>query len=128
MRLLLDTQVFVLAVKTPEKLPRRVMAALDDPGNLLELSSVSLTEIATKQACGKLEISRSQAQRGLEDLDIRVLPYTAEHAFRLFDLPLVHRDPFDRQIIAQALAENISLVGGDEMFPGYKKLGLKLMW
>jgi PIN domain nuclease of toxin-antitoxin system len=63
---------------------------------------------------------------GITALRLRVLPYTAEHAFRLFDLPLHHGDPFDRQIIAQALAEGIPVVTSDEAFRLYK--GLKVIW
>jgi PIN domain nuclease of toxin-antitoxin system len=59
-------------------------------------------------------------------LDLRILPYTAEYAFRLFELPLRHGDPFDRQIIAQALSENIPIVTSDGAFRLYK--GLKLIW
>jgi PIN domain nuclease of toxin-antitoxin system len=62
----------------------------------------------------------------VEDLGIRVLPYTADHAFELFDLPLHHGDPFDRQIIAQALSEKIPIVTSDEKFNLYKRL--KLIW
>jgi len=71
--------------------------------NILELSAISLSEIAIKAARGKLKVSAVDTRRALEDLDLRVLPYTANHAFSLFDLPLLHADPFDRQIIAQAL-------------------------
>jgi len=61
-----------------------------------------------------------------EDLKLRVLPYTGRHAYQLFGLPLHHSDPFDRQIIAQALAENIPVVTPDEKFSLYK--GLKIIW
>ena len=61
-----------------------------------------------------------------EDLDLRVLPYTANHAFSLFDLPLLHADPFDRQIIAQVLSEEIPVMSCDEKFSLYK--GLKVLW
>jgi PIN domain nuclease of toxin-antitoxin system len=54
------------------------------------------------------------------------LPYAAEHAFRLFDLPTQHADPFDRQIIAQALVENVPVVTPDESFNHYE--GLKVVW
>ena len=57
---------------------------------------------------------------------MRVLPYTTEHALRLFDLPLHHTDPFDRQIVAQALAEDIPVVTADEAFRRYS--GIKVIW
>jgi PIN domain nuclease of toxin-antitoxin system len=76
--------------------------------------------------CGKLTFSSAQVRQALQELDIRILPYTAAHAFRLFELPLHHRDPFDRQIIAQALAENLAVVTPDESFRHYE--GLRIVW
>jgi PIN domain nuclease of toxin-antitoxin system len=63
---------------------------------------------------------------GVADSRLRVLPYAAEHAFRLFDLPTHHADPFDRQIIAQALVENAGVVTPDEAFRLYE--GLTVVW
>jgi PIN domain nuclease of toxin-antitoxin system len=125
-RLLLDTAVFVFAIQSPERLSRRAQAVLKNPANVRELSSVSLTEIAVKTTLGKLDISAAMVRQALEDLDVRVLPFTAEHAFHLFDLAAHHRDPFDRQIIAQALAEEIPIITSDEKFSFYKEL--KVIW
>jgi PIN domain nuclease of toxin-antitoxin system len=91
-----------------------------------EISVVSLTEIAVKQTRGKLTLGKADAIAGVADLRLRVLPYGTEHAFRLYDLPTHHADPFDRQIIAQALVENIPVVTPDESFKLYE--GLKVMW
>jgi PIN domain nuclease of toxin-antitoxin system len=126
MRLLLDTAVFVFAMQTPERLSKRVEALLKDPDNLRELSAVSLTEIAVKATLRKLNISAAMARQALEDLDVRVLTFTAEHAFQLFELSFHHKDPFDRQIIAQAMSEKIAVVTPDEKFGLYK--GLKVIW
>ena len=125
-RLLLDTAVLIYAVESPERLTKRAIAALENAENVLELSAVSLSEIAIKTALGKLRLSAAVARQAVKDLDIRILPYTADHAFHLFDLPLHHGDPFDRQIIAQALSEKIPIVTSDEKFSLYK--GLKLVW
>jgi PIN domain nuclease of toxin-antitoxin system len=125
-RLLLDTAILIHAVQSPERLSRRAVNALEDPENILELSTISLAEIAIKASLGKLAISAGLARQAVEDLDLRILPYSAEHALRLFDLPLHHRDPFDRQIIAQALAEHIPVVTSDEAFKLYR--GLKMVW
>ncbi len=102
------------------------MAALENPENVLELSAISLAEIAVKATLGKLRLSAAIVRQAVADLDIRILPYTAEHAFHLFELPLHHGDPFDRQIIAQALFEKMPVVTPDENFSLYK--GLKLVW
>jgi PIN domain nuclease of toxin-antitoxin system len=125
-RLLLDTATFIYAVETPERLSKRAAAALRNPESILELSAVSLAELAIKAAIGKLAISEAVARQAVEDLGIRVLPCTAEHALRLFGLPLHHSDPFDRQIIAQALSEQIPVVTPDEKFKLYS--GLKIIW
>ncbi len=126
MRLLLDTATLIYAVEAPEKLSKRASAALRNPGNVLELSTISITEIAIKQSLGKLKVTASIVRQAVQDLDIRLLPYTGEHAFRLFELPPHHSDPFDRQIIAQALSEKISVVTPDEKFRLYG--GLKITW
>jgi len=125
-RLLLDTAVLIYAVASPEQLSQRVEAALQDEMINLELSAVSLTEIAIKSRVGKLTLSAEVVRRALDELGIRIAPYTADHAFRLFELPLHHRDPFDRQIIAQALVEKIPIVTPDREFVRYE--GLRVIW
>jgi PIN domain nuclease of toxin-antitoxin system len=125
-RLLLDTAVLIYAVESPERLSRRAAAVLQNTHNVLELSTVSLAEIVIKAALGKLRLSAASVRQAVQDLDIRILSYTAEHAFQLFGLPLHHGDPFDRQIIAQALSERIPVISPDEKFGLYQ--GLKVIW
>ena len=124
--MLLDTVALIFAVESPERLTKRAAGILQNTENILELSTVSLSEIAIKVARGKLKFSAADIRQALEDLDIRVLPYTANHAFFLFDLPPMHADPFDRQIIAQASYEEIPVMTCDETFSLYK--GLKVLW
>ena len=126
MRLVLDTVTFIWAVSSPERLSRAAMSALRKASAVRELSVVSLTEIAVKQTRGKLAFGKADAMAGVADLRVRVLPYGEEHAFRLFELPPHHADPFDRQIIAQALVENVPVVTPDESFNRYE--GLKVIW
>lgn len=126
MRILLDTVTFIWAVSSPERLSRAAMSALRKPSAVREISVVSLTEIAVKQVRGKLRFGRVDAMTGIADLRLRVLPYGSEHAFHLFDLPTHHPDPFDRQIIAQALVENVAVVTPDESFALYD--GLRVIW
>jgi len=125
MRLLLDTVTFLWAVSSPENISRAAMSALRSETSVREISAISLSEIAIEQARGKL-ISSEDVTAGVADLRLRVLPYTEGHALRLFDLPPHHPDPFDGQIIAQALAENIAVVTPDREFRLYK--GLKTIW
>jgi PIN domain nuclease of toxin-antitoxin system len=126
MRLILDTVTFIWAVSDPERLSRTALSALRKGSAVRELSVVSLTEIAVKQTRGKLAFGKTEALAGAADLRLRILPYTKEHALRLFDLPTYHPDPFDRQIIAQALTEEVAVVTPDEVFSLYK--GLKVIW
>lgn len=126
MRLLLDTPTFLWAVSSPERISRAAMSALASKQAVREISIISLSEIAIKASRGKLTLHKEDLAQGIADLRLRVLPYTAGHAYALFDLPLHHADPFDRQIIAQALAENIPLVTSDHTFGLYE--GLKILW
>src|ERR1700752_5087467 len=126
MRLILDTVTFIWAVSAPERLSRAAMSALRKSTAVREVSVVSLTEIAVKQARGKLTFGKADVMAGVVDLRLRVLPYGGEHAVRLFDLARHHGDPFDRQIIAQALIENVPVVTPDESFRLYE--GLKVLW
>jgi PIN domain nuclease of toxin-antitoxin system len=126
MRILIDTVTFLWAASSPAQLSREVMSALRNESTVREISAISLSEIAIKSARGKLTFGQDDLYAAITALQLRVLPYTAEHAFRLFDLPLHHGDPFDRQIIAQALAESIPVVTSDETFRLYR--GLKVIW
>jgi PIN domain nuclease of toxin-antitoxin system len=124
-RILLDTSVFIFAAQEPHRIPKEALSFLAEPENTREISTVSIAEIALKHATGKLIFPHIDVQHSLDDLNIRVLPFTADHAFRLFDLPLHHRDPFDRQIIAQSLQEEIPLMTSDRKFNLY---GVEILW
>lgn len=126
MRLLLDTATLIYAVEFPERLSRRAASAIRNLNNVLELSAVSVSEIAIKVATGKLEISPVTLREGIDNLGVRILPYNADHAFQMFGLPRHHNDPFDRQLIAQALYEKISIVTPDEKFSRYH--GVTVVW
>jgi PIN domain nuclease of toxin-antitoxin system len=126
MRLLLDTATVIYAVEFPERLSRRAAAAVRNLDNALELSAVSVTEIAIKAASGKLAFSAMILRKAMDDLGIRILPYTSDHAFGMFGLSLHHNDPFDRQIIAQALCEDIPVVTPDDKFRLYE--GITVVW
>jgi PIN domain nuclease of toxin-antitoxin system len=93
-RILVDTAVLIFAVESPERLTHRAAAILENPENVLDLSAVSLSEIAIKAALGKLRLSATTVRQAIDDLGIRVLPYTREHALKLFDLPLSASRPF----------------------------------
>ena len=122
--MLLDTVTFIMAVQSPDRLSPKALQVLHNTGDLRELSAISLTEIAMKTGVGKLTFSREDVLQGIADLQLRLLTFTAQHALDLFRLPMHHRDPFDRQIIAQALAEEIPVVTCDQQFRLYKPLNV----
>jgi PIN domain nuclease of toxin-antitoxin system len=123
---LLDTVTFLWSVKEPERISKKAMAILAEPETEREISAVSLSEMAIKWAIGKLGISRSEVEQGVVDLELRVLPFNGVHAYKMFVLPMHHTDPFDRQIIAQAMVEEIPVVTADRVFGAYKEL--QVIW
>jgi PIN domain nuclease of toxin-antitoxin system len=126
MRVLLDTVTYLWAYNSPELLSKKAIETLSQDTTIRELSAVSLSELAIKMAVGKLDWRKEEIVSSLSDLRVRVLSYTATHAYQLFELPLHHRDPFDRQIIAQAMAEDIPIVTSDKIFRRYREL--KVIW
>lgn len=126
MRVLLDTQVLVHAYIGDVALPRKVYALLSSPDTLPLLSSVSIMEVAMKHAAGKLQMGEMEIREAIRDLGLEIIPFTADHALRLYGLPRHHRDPFDRMLIATALAEEVPLIGSDRQFKKYK--GMKVIW
>src|SRR5271155_5054585 len=90
MRVLLDTAVLIFAVEVPERLSQRASNVLKKPDNIRELSCVSLTEIAVKASLGKLGFSTATVHQAINDMDLHVLPFSIEHAFKIFELPLHH--------------------------------------
>lgn len=123
--LLLDTYIFVVAaLEGFEALSVKTRKLLSDEATQPLLSAVSLTEVAIKTKNGKLAITGKQAQSAIEEMRLTLLPYTVKHALCLFDLPLYHSDPFDRMLIATALAENIPILSPDRAFAEYPDLQL----
>jgi len=118
MNLFLDTHVLLWWLDDSPKLSRTGRNAIADPENLIILSAVVIWEIRIKQALGKLEIPQN-FYRVVKDQGFELLSITADHAHAVGDLPMHHRDPFDRMIIAQAKLENLHVVTHDIMFQKY---------
>ncbi len=116
--LLLDTHVLLWANEAPERLSREAVSALEDPSNRLLVSPVSVAEIEIKRRLGKLVMAHScttlTSRIGAAWLDL-----TAAHAMGLRSLPPIHKDPFDRLLIAQAIGEECTLVSADRMVLSY---------
>ncbi|RYZ47210.1 MAG: type II toxin-antitoxin system VapC family toxin [Chitinophagaceae bacterium] len=127
MDLLLDTHAFVWFLNGDNQLPVSVRYLIADTSNRCFFSIASLWEIAIKNSLGKLNMqgSFSQLANFLNENAIEVLPVTFEHIQRLLQLEYLHRDPFDRMILAQSLTENITLVSKDDIF---RKYGATLLW
>ena len=119
MRILLDTHALLWWLSDNPKLGEKARAKIADPKNLILVSAASLWEIAIKQGIGKIEadiaeIEKEVAQQGMVRLGIE-----ADHLIELSSLPDHHRDPFDRMLIAQAGAEDISLLTADMQVAAY---------
>ena len=125
MRFLLDTHAFLeLADRGTASLSSAARKQIEEPGNDLLLSAVSITEIALKNSIRKLLVSATDIVAAIADLRLLQIAFEPRHALKLFDLPLHHRDPFDRMLIATALTEDIPLVSLDTAFKKYRGLRL----
>lgn len=106
--------------------PSRVRRILDDPYSERFISSVSIAEIAVKIQTGKIRMRAADLDQLVDDFALTHIAFNNRHAERMHSLPLHHSDPFDRMLIATALAEDLTLVGSDRNFAKYK--GLKTLW
>ncbi|CAN5454203.1 type II toxin-antitoxin system VapC family toxin [soil metagenome] len=121
MSYLLDTHTFIWWDIAPKTLSKNVLALIKDPSQRVFLSMASVWEMQIKAQLGKLhfrtslpQVIASQQQNGLE-----VLPIRLEHIFSLQQLPLLHKDPFDRLLIVQAQMEGLTLLSKDTAFADY---------
>lgn len=121
MKLLLDTHLLLWAAGKPERLSAAARALLDDPGNELLFSPASVWEVAIKNSLGRedFRVDPRLLRRGLLDNGYVELPITSEHAVATDGLPPLHRDPFDRILIAQATVEGILLLTADSAVAQY---------
>lgn len=122
MKFLLDTHIFLWWILDDPKLPRLAGNALADPDNTLYFSAASTWEMVIKSAIGKLSLPASPETFIREQLllnDITPLPITMEHTFALTTLPMLHKDPFDRMLIAQSISEHFTLMTDDPLIKQY---------
>lgn len=122
MRLLLDTHVWLWLQAEPERLGPEVLAALEDEANDLILSAASTWEIAIKFALGRLSLPEpppTYIPSRMRLHGVTGMPVEHSHALAVAELPMHHRDPFDRLLIAQALVEQLTFVTVDPVVDSY---------
>ncbi|MBP7306999.1 MAG: type II toxin-antitoxin system VapC family toxin [Saprospiraceae bacterium] len=127
MSFLLDTHAFLWFISGDSQLPASIRSKIEDINQPCFISSASLWEITIKQQIGKLtlDISLQELFEYLDRNQIELIQINYEHLLALSKLPTHHSDPFDRLIIAQAIAEDLILVTKDK---GLKKYKVKQQW
>ncbi len=117
----MDTQILLWAAGQPERLSAAARKLLEDPKNELLFSAASLWEITIKNGLGRQDfrVEPRLLRRGLLDNGYTELPITSEHAVSIDTLPPLHKDPFDRLLLGQALSEGITLVTADAQLAQY---------
>jgi PIN domain nuclease of toxin-antitoxin system len=128
MKLLLDTHVLIWLVEGSDNLSQAARQAIEDEKNSLHLSIASLWEMTIKMTLGKLQLEMS-IDRIVESYilpsGMEIIPIHLNHLLVLRDLPLHHRDPFDRLLISQSQSEKLTLVSGDRVFGDYP---VQILW
>jgi PIN domain nuclease of toxin-antitoxin system len=119
--LLLDTQLLVWVGYAPQRLDRSLAAELVDRRRDISFSVVSLWEVAIKASLGRddFQVNPPALRLGLLEQGFRELPIQVNHVLSVHHLPRIHRDPFDRLLVAQAAQERLSLITADRTLLGY---------
>ena len=128
MKLLLDTHAFLWSIEADGRLSKRTSQAFLDPTNELYLSALSYWEICLKQSLGKLNLHENWEKiidRELTINEIQWLAIEKSHCQNLADLPWLHRDPFDRLLVAQARCEGMAILTADKII---KKYTIRTIW
>jgi PIN domain nuclease of toxin-antitoxin system len=122
MRVLLDTHALLWWIQDDDRLSAAARTAISSAGNRVFVSAASMWEIVTKAKLGRLRLHEPIhhfVSTQFEANEFEALPITVRHTFELEKLPDLHRDPFDRMLIAQAIAEDMPLVSGDRAVQVY---------
>ncbi|MDQ3662682.1 MAG: type II toxin-antitoxin system VapC family toxin [Actinomycetota bacterium] len=123
MRILLDTQAWLWMQVSPERFSIEARTVIEDSASELYLSAASSWEIAIKYALGRLALPAPPAEyvpSRMERSGVTPLPVEHVHALHVSELPLHHRDPFDRVLVAQALLERLTVLTSDPRFDDYE--------
>lgn len=123
MKYLPDTHAVIWLLESPEKIPARTLAALSDSSNQVFLSPVVTWEIGIKAKLGKLKLKVAIAELArfcIEEYRFEEMPITVAHTTAVARLANLHKDPFDRLLVAQAMTEKLRIVTDDTMIRSYK--------
>jgi len=119
LRLLLDTHAFIWFLIEQKRIPQPLMAVLIDPTHVVYVSAASVWEATVKVGIGKLSLPLERLEAMIAASGFDELPLRSAHALELRHLPTLHRDPFDRLLIAQARYERLTLVTHDTVLRRY---------
>lgn len=121
MRLLLDTQLLLWAAYAPSRVPEGACALIADLRHEMVFSAASIWEVVIKRGLDRpdFQVDARRLRRGLMENGYIALPITGEHALAVAGLPPVHKDPFDRMLVAQALSEGFPLITADKRLAAY---------
>jgi PIN domain nuclease of toxin-antitoxin system len=120
-KLLLDTYVLLWASEPSPKLPRWAATFIDDPENTVLFSAASLWKLAIRRASARadFDVDPRVFRANMVDCGYQELPIRSEHAIAVADLPGIHKDPFDRILVAQSLVERVTLLTSDATVARY---------
>ncbi|MCX7073586.1 MAG: type II toxin-antitoxin system VapC family toxin [Methylococcales bacterium] len=130
-RYLLDTHSLLWAILEPEKLGKQAISILEDVDNRVFVSSITFWEISLKYSIGKLMLSCNPDDllTIVDEMEFEKMPLMAEETALFYQLPrLLHKDPFDRMLIWQAISHDLVLISKDGKFEDYEQYGLKVVW
>ncbi|MGL4636603.1 MAG: type II toxin-antitoxin system VapC family toxin [Beijerinckiaceae bacterium] len=121
MSFLFDTQILLWALRKPKRLSQRVVTLLDDDALERSFSVVTMWEVAIKGGLRRpdFDFEPAQIRAAFMGSGMQELVVTGSHAAAVRDLPLIHRDPFDRMLVAQAISEGLTLVTADKTLAKY---------
>ena len=118
MNIIIDTHIFLWALSAPDRINDANRSALEDLSNTIYVSAVTVAEIMIKASIGKLNIDFNPADMATES-GFALLDFNAEAALLLKDMPFHHRDPFDRMLIAQSIANSFAIMTNDPKIARY---------
>jgi PIN domain nuclease of toxin-antitoxin system len=127
MKYLIDTHVVIWFLEGNTNIPEKTRLIITGPDNEILVSIATFWEMAIKLSLGKLILPKELKEiiDDTKSLNISVLKINEEHVLKVLELPVIHKDPFDRIVISQAIVENLELISKDDLFDKY---GITRIW